>query len=91
LDFPILSAMSAKFVPIKNPSLRETARSQLAPILPSPQTESLVDWLEKTGRMSARDPQEQEFVENDVDISELELMDGADDNYDDDDDSINDE
>ncbi|MDB9516519.1 DUF3134 domain-containing protein [Roseofilum reptotaenium CS-1145] len=83
--------MSAKFVPIKNPSLRETPRSQLAPILPSPQTESLVDWLEKTGRMSARDPQEQEFVDNDVDISELELIEGGDDNYDDDDDSVEDE
>lgn len=83
--------MSVKFVPIKNPSLRETPRSQLAPILPSPQTESLVDWLEKTGRMSARNTQEQEFLDNDVDISELELMEGGDDSYDEDDDSMDDD
>ncbi|MDJ1176902.1 DUF3134 domain-containing protein [Roseofilum capinflatum] len=78
--------MSSKFVPIKNPSLRETPRSQLAPILPSPPTESLVDWLEKTGRMSTREVQDEDFVDDDADISEL--MEGNDDNYDEDEESM---
>jgi hypothetical protein len=81
--------MSSKFVPIKNPSLRETPRSQLAPILPSPPTESLVDWLEQTGRMSARDIQDQDFLDDDVDISEL--MEGGDDSYEEEDDAIDDD
>ena len=82
--------MSSKFVPIKNPSLRETPRSQLAPILPSPQTESLVDWLEKTGRMLDRDNQDTEFVESEANISEI--MGEGDDSYDDEtDDAIDDD
>ena len=81
--------MSSKFVPIKNPSLRETPRSQLAPILPSPQTESLVDWLEKTGRMSARDIQDTDFVENEMDMSEI--MGEAEDNFEEDSDGAMDD
>ncbi|MDJ1185777.1 DUF3134 family protein [Roseofilum casamattae] len=61
----------SKFVPIKNPSLRETPRSQLAPILPSPQTLSLVDWLEQTNRMSARNPEEEPEVREGADVSEI--------------------
>jgi len=89
LKFSILLPMASKFVPIKNPSLRETPRSQLAPILPSPQTESLVDWLEKTGRMSTREIQQEDFLEEDADISEL--MEGGDDNYDEEENAIDDE
>ncbi|MDJ1180347.1 DUF3134 family protein [Roseofilum sp. BLCC_M91] len=81
--------MSSKFVPIKNPSLRETPRSQLAPILPSPPTESLVDWLEKTGRMSVREVLDEDFVDDDADISEL--MEGNDDNYEEEEDSMDDQ
>ncbi len=81
--------MSSKFIPIKNPSLRETPRSQLAPILPSPQTQSLVDWLEESGRMSVRSTEEPDFIDDDADISDL--MEGGDDGYDEDEDPLEDE
>ena len=38
-----------------NPSLRQEPRYQAIPIIPSKPTESLLDWLKRTGRLEARE------------------------------------
>jgi len=42
---------------IYNPSLREDPIDQPAPVLPTKQETSILDWLESTGRLVARDDQ----------------------------------
>ena len=38
-----------------NPSLRKELRYRSTPIIPSKPTESLLDWLKRTGRLKARE------------------------------------
>jgi hypothetical protein len=72
-----------------NPSLREEPREQLADVIPVKQETSLLDWLETNGRLIARDIQEDDFLENEEEITELM---GVDDSaYDDDDDDLDDD
>jgi hypothetical protein len=72
-----------------NPSLREEPREQLADVIPVKQETSLLDWLETNGRLIARDTQEDDFLENEEEITELM---GVDDSaYDDDDDDLDDD
>jgi Protein of unknown function (DUF3134) len=39
-----------------NPSLREEPRGQRAAVIPARQESSILDWLENTGRLLAREP-----------------------------------
>lgn len=55
----------------KNPSLREQPRHKPAPVLPLRQEPSILDWLESTGRLLPRDPQDDRYLEDVEDIPEL--------------------
>ena len=71
-----------------NPSLREEPRSQRAAVIPLKQESSILDWLESTGRLLARDSKDVDYLDDDEEIADLM---GADDNafdLDDDDDDI---
>lgn len=70
-----------------NSSLREEPRSQRAAVIPSKHESSLLDWLESSGRLIAREQQEPDFS----DASEEEisgLIDVDDITYDLDDDDV---
>lgn len=67
-----------------NPSLREESREQLAPIIPVQRETSVLDWLEQTNRLLARDVSEEDVLDDEEEISELMGVDDSD--YDDDDD-----
>ncbi|MBW4693501.1 MAG: DUF3134 domain-containing protein [Lyngbya sp. HA4199-MV5] len=68
-----------------NPSLREEPRSQRAAVIPLKQEVSILDWLENTGRLLARDSQDAGYLE--ADGEELnDLMAGEDNSFDIDDD-----
>lgn len=71
-----------------NPSLREEPRSQRAAVIPLKQESSILDWLENTGRLLARDNKDVDYLDDDEEIADLM---GADDNafdIDDDDDDL---
>lgn len=71
--------------PMHNPSLRQEARNQPAPVIPMLHDASILNWLEETGRLLARDPKDdRNYLEEEEEISEL--MGGDDSGYDDDDD-----
>jgi len=68
-----------------NPSLRKEPRNEPAAVLPITRETSLVDWLEATGRIIPRTPEEPtriELEEEEVEITDL--MDGDDGFIDDD-------
>jgi hypothetical protein len=67
-----------------NPSLREEPREQLADVIPVRQETSLLDWLEANNRLLAREAQDEAFLEDEEEISELMGVDDS--TYDDDDD-----
>ena len=68
-----------------NPSLREEPREQLAQVIPLKQEDSLLNWLEASGRLLARDTNDDDFLDDEEEITELMGVDDAD--YDDDDDT----
>jgi hypothetical protein len=68
---------------MKNPALRQQDRDEAAVPIPLQQDASILDWLEGTGRLLARDNVEELAKVNEEEISDLM---GADDSYDDDDD-----
>ena len=72
---------------MKNPSLREQPRSQAAPIMESRKDASILGWLENSGRLMEREPQEK--AADDEEMEEINaLMSGeSDDDFDGDDDS----
>jgi hypothetical protein len=71
----------------RNPALREYLRSQPAPVIPVPRNPSILDWLERSGRMIQREANETlGYDEEEQEISEL--MDGGDNSFDDDDDDV---
>lgn len=73
---------------LKNP-LREEPREQRAAVIHSKQEISLINWLESSGRMIARETQEFEYPEEE-DPEILGLIDVEDATYDiDDDDAVN--
>jgi phosphopantothenoylcysteine synthetase/decarboxylase len=71
-----------------NPSLREEPREQLADVIPVQQETSLLDWLEANDRLLAREAQDDAFLEDEEEISELM---GVDDSAYDDDDDLDDD
>ena len=65
-------------------SLREQPRQQPAPIIPMERHASILDWLESSGRLLARQPSDPEYKDDEAEINALM---GSDDNsFDDDED-----
>ncbi len=65
----------------KNPALREEPRYDPAAVIPLQQEASILNWLEKKGRLMARDQSlpEEQLIDNDDDIGAIM---GVDDPYD---------
>jgi hypothetical protein len=71
-----------------NSSLREEPRDQRAAVVNSKRQASILDWLEGTGRLLAREPQDRDLINDDEEIEEInELIAGDDVDYDDTDDT----
>jgi len=72
-----------------NPSLREEPRYQRARVISQTQKVSVLDWLEGTGRLLARDTNDKDYL-TDEDPEINDLMAGDDNSFDidDDDDSL---
>ncbi|MEB3359590.1 MAG: DUF3134 domain-containing protein [Synechococcales bacterium] len=71
-----------------NPALQQFPRNQPAQVIPTQQGDSILEWLENSGRMMARESDEEvsfDFPKEDAEINELM---GNDDAYDDDDDAL---
>jgi hypothetical protein len=69
---------------VYNPSLREEPRNQPAAIIPMQRNASILDWLETSGRLLARQPADFDYVDDEEEINELMGSDDA--SFDDDDD-----
>lgn len=67
-----------------NPSLRRTPRHEPADVIPLKQETSILEWLQSTGRLLARDAHDPDFIIDEEEISEL--MSVEDSGYEDDDD-----
>jgi len=76
-----------------NSPLREIPRNQRATVIPSRQETSLLDWLQSSGRLIARDVQDPDFRETEEEIESLMgVEDGIGDfDFDDDDEIVPDE
>ena len=74
---------------VYNPSLRQEPRSKPAAVIPTKPESSLLDWLESSGRLLARDSQDFDYSDAEAEISEL--MAGDDGSYDADDDDDDDD
>ncbi|HEY9876451.1 MAG TPA: DUF3134 domain-containing protein [Candidatus Obscuribacterales bacterium] len=85
-----MSNPQVPFSVMYNPSLRREHRHEPAAVIPIKQETSILDWLEDTGRLLARDDQEDSFLEDEEEITELMGVDDTvyDDLDDDDDDVI---
>ncbi len=73
---------------LKSP-LREEPREQKAAVIRSKHESSLLDWLESSGRLIARDIQEPEFPEEEEISGLIDVDDVTYDDIDDDDDALN--
>ena len=69
-----------------NPSLREEPVEQLAPIMASRKDASILDWLERSGRLMERDTNERTSLNTEDDIEEINALMSGEDDFDDDDD-----
>ncbi|MFE4105247.1 DUF3134 domain-containing protein [Almyronema epifaneia] len=69
---------------VYNPSLRQIPRDQPAAVIPLQQNASILDWLEKSGRLIARDPVE--VVKSEADNEEITDLMGNDDSFEEDED-----
>ena len=72
---------------LKSP-LREEPREQKAAVIRSKHESSLMDWLESSGRLIARDIQEPEFPEEEEISGLIDVDDVTYDDIDDDDDAL---
>lgn len=63
-----------------NPSLREEPRNQRATVLPQKRDSSILDWLESSGRLLARDSSDFDYLDEEEEINEL--MAGDDNSFD---------
>lgn len=73
---------------IYNPSLRQETRNQRAAVIPMQQESSILDWLESSGRLLARDNADFDYLDDEEEINELMENDGGTFDTDDDDDDI---
>lgn len=71
-----------------NPSLRQESRSQTAPIIPLQRDASILDWLEKTGRLLEREGKETDRLNPEEEEEISALMGNEEPDYDDDDDDM---
>lgn len=71
-----------------NPSLREEPRDKRAGVLSQRQAVSILDWLEESGRLLARDSNDFDYSEDEEEINELMAGDDNSFELDDDDDDI---
>jgi phosphopantothenoylcysteine synthetase/decarboxylase len=69
---------------VYNPSLRQEPRTQPAAIIPMQQNASILEWLESSGRLLARQNSDFDYVDDEEEINELMGSDDA--SFDDDDD-----
>jgi hypothetical protein len=67
----------------KNPALVQEPRYEPAIVIPLKQEASLLDWLKANNRLIPREPVEVEKIKSDEDLDVL--MDGEDDDFDEDD------
>ncbi|PSB09729.1 hypothetical protein C7B62_12235 [Pleurocapsa sp. CCALA 161] len=67
----------------KNPALVQEPRYEPAIVIPLKQEASLLDWLKANNRLIPREPVEIEKIKSDEDLDVL--MDGEDDDFDEDD------
>ncbi len=54
-----------------NPSLREEPRGQRAAVISVQHESSILDWLENTGRLLAREPVDAEYPSGEEEITEF--------------------
>lgn len=73
---------------VYNPSLREEPRSQRAAVIPLKQESSILDWLENTGRLLARDSNDFDYLDDEEEIADLMAGDDGSFEIDDDDDEL---
>lgn len=73
-----------------NPSLREEPRNRRAPIIPLQHEASILDWLERSGRLLARDSNDFDYLDDESgeELSDLMGSDDASFDMDDDDDVL---
>ncbi|NJP09376.1 MAG: DUF3134 family protein [Leptolyngbyaceae cyanobacterium RU_5_1] len=71
-----------------NPSLREEPRNQRAKVLPQKQDSSILNWLESSGRLLARENADFDYVDDEEEINELMAGDDNSFDLDDDDDDL---
>ncbi len=74
---------------VYNPSLREQPRQQPAPIIPMERHASILDWLEDSGRLLARQPSDPEYKDDEAEINAL--MGSEDNSFDEEDDDDDDD
>lgn len=67
-----------------NPSLHQSSRHQRATVSVRRQADSILDWLESSGRLLARDSNDFDYADDEEEINEL--MAGEDNSFDLDDD-----
>lgn len=74
---------------MKNPALHETPREQPAAVIPVQRDASILDWLEGTGRLLAREVvADVDFRDDEAEINELMASDDSSFDLDDDDDDF---
>jgi hypothetical protein len=73
---------------VYNPSLREESRDQRATVLPRKRNSSILDWLEQSGRLLARESSDFDYSDDEEEINELMAGDDNSFDIDDDDDEI---
>lgn len=73
---------------VYNPSLRESPRSERAPVLPQRQQPSILSWLEQSGRLLSRESSDFDYFEEEEEINELMAGDDNSFDIDDDDDEL---
>lgn len=73
---------------VYNPSLREEPRKQRASVIPNRQESSILDWLESSGRLLARDSSDFDYLDDEEEIADLMGADDASFDLDDDDDEL---
>lgn len=71
-----------------NPSLRQEPRTQRAAVIPMQQEASILDWLERSGRLLARDNADYDYLDEEDEINEIMANDADAFDIDDDDDDL---
>ena len=73
---------------IYNPSLRQESRLQRAAVIPMQNESSILDWLEQSGRLLARDNADYDYLDEEDEINEIMANDAEAFDVDDDDDDL---